>query len=74
MILLVKVKPNAKKSSLEQQPDGNWVAHVNAPPVDGKANERLIKIIAEHFDVPKSSISIQTGKSSKLKRIEVMDR
>jgi uncharacterized protein YggU (UPF0235/DUF167 family) len=36
--LLVKVKPNARQSSLQRQPDGSWLALLKSPPVDGKAN------------------------------------
>ncbi len=71
MILQVKVKPNAKKSALEKQPDGTWIAFIKAPPVDGKANAELIRLVADELDVPKSSVSIRTGAGSKLKLVEV---
>ena len=43
--LSVKVKPNARTSSLEQI-DGSWLAQIKSPPVDGKANAELIALIA----------------------------
>lgn len=71
MILQVKVKPNSKRSAIEQQSDGTWIAFVKSPPVDGKANAELIKLVADHFDIPKSSVSIRTGAGNRLKLIEL---
>ncbi|MCU0715085.1 MAG: DUF167 domain-containing protein [Pirellula sp.] len=71
MVLLIKVKPNSKQPGLEQMKDGSWVAKVAAPPVDGKANEALIRLVADHFGVSKSRVSIQAGASSRLKRVLV---
>lgn len=49
--LKVKVKPRARTSELAQAADGTWVAKLKAPPVDGKANEELVALVAEHFPV-----------------------
>ncbi|MFN6222240.1 MAG: DUF167 domain-containing protein, partial [Dolichospermum sp.] len=40
-----------------------------SPPIDGKANEELIKLLAKKFDVPKSSITIKSGVTSRNKLI-----
>lgn len=71
MTLRVKVKPGARASSLEQLADGTWLARVKAPPVDGKANEALIELIAGHFGVRKSAVTIRSGASGRLKTIDV---
>ncbi len=71
MVIQVKVKPNARVAKFEELADGTWIAHVKATPVDGKANEKLIAIVAEHFGVSKSDVSIQTGKSSRIKRLRI---
>ena len=71
MQLHIKVKPNSKKPGLEQLEDGSWIARVNAPPVDGKANEALIKLIAEHFNVAKSCVVIVSGAGARQKRVHV---
>lgn len=70
-LLSVKVKPNSKRPTLEQQEDGSWIVHLKSPPVDGKANAELIKVLSDRFKVPKSCITIKSGASSKLKRMEV---
>lgn len=71
MILQVKVKPNARTSSLTRESDGSWTARVQAPPVDGKANEELIRLVAGHFRCAKSAVTIRSGASGRTKRIEV---
>jgi uncharacterized protein len=71
VILQVKVKPNARASSLTQESDGTWTARVKAPPVDGKANEELIRLVAAHFRCAKSLVTIRSGASGRTKRIEV---
>lgn len=67
----VKVKPNSKQQSVKEETDGSFTIHLKSPPVDGKANEELIKILAKKFDVPKSKIRIKSGLSSRQKLIEI---
>jgi hypothetical protein len=67
----VKVKPNSKIQKIEEQPDGSLSVRLKSPPVDGKANEELIKLLAEKFDVPKSHITIKSGLSSRQKLVEI---
>ncbi|MBD2604692.1 DUF167 domain-containing protein [Scytonema hofmannii FACHB-248] len=67
----VKVKPNSKQQKVEEQPDGSLTVHLKSPPVDGKANEELIKLLSERFDVPKSYIRIKSGLSSRQKLVEI---
>ena len=72
-IIQIKVKPNSRASLLEQMEDGTWLAQIKSPPVDGKANEELLALVAKHFGCRKSDVSIKTGGSSrtKLVRIEI---
>lgn len=71
--LSVKVKPNAREALLIPLPDGTYLAQVKAPPVEGKANEAVVALIAGHFKVPRSSVSIKSGAASRLKRVVVQD-
>ncbi len=68
-ILQVKVKPNARENRLTESKDGVWVASIKALPVDGKANEALIELVAAHFKVRRRQVSIATGSTSRLKRL-----
>jgi uncharacterized protein (TIGR00251 family) len=70
-IIKLKVKPNARAAELSQQSDGTWLAKVKAPPVDGKANEALIELVAEHFGVKRSQVSIKSGAAARLKLIQI---
>ncbi|MBE9210038.1 DUF167 domain-containing protein [Nostoc sp. LEGE 06077] len=67
----VKVKPNSRQQKVEEKADGTLTVYLKSPPVDGKANEELIKVLAEKFDVPKSYVSIKSGLSSRQKLIEI---
>jgi uncharacterized protein (TIGR00251 family) len=68
----VKAKPGSKKGNLvTEMPDGSFEVHLREKPVDGKANEALIRILAEHFDVRQRDISIVTGASARLKIVEI---
>ncbi|QLE55008.1 DUF167 domain-containing protein [Nostoc sp. TCL26-01] len=67
----VKVKTNTKQQKILEQPDGSFVIHLKSLPVDGKANEELIKLLADKFDVPKSHIRIKSGLSSRQKLVEI---
>jgi len=70
-IILVKVKPNARASTLVAQGDGSWLAQVAAPPVDGQANDALIALVAHHFAVRRTQVHIKTGSSGRLKRVQI---
>jgi len=49
-----QVKPNSKQQSIKEEADDSFTVHLKSPPVDGKANEELIKVLAERFELPKS--------------------
>jgi len=66
------IKPNSKKGPLvETQIDGSIIVYVREIAADNKANEALIKILAKHFNVPKSNISIIRGHTSRHKLVEL---
>jgi uncharacterized protein (TIGR00251 family) len=67
----VKVTPNSKLQKIEEEADGSLTVRLKSPPVDGKANEELVKLLAEKFHVPKSYIKIKSGFSSRHKVIEI---
>jgi uncharacterized protein (TIGR00251 family) len=71
--LRIKVKPNAKQSGIQTAEDGSLLVSLKSPPVDGKANAELIQLLAKQYGVPKSSITIKLGTSSRQKVIEIAD-
>jgi uncharacterized protein len=70
-LLEVRVRPNARESSLEQAPDGRWLARIKAAPIEGRANDELISLIARHFGLRRSQVSIRSGASGRLKRVQI---
>ncbi len=70
MKLRVKVKPGSKRRRVLEG-EGYLIVEVKAPPKEGKANEELREVLAEHFDVPKSAVRIVSGHRSKTKVVEV---
>ena len=71
ILIQVKVKPNSRLSTLEQSTGGGWLAHIKAAPIDGKANEELIALIANQFNCRKSAVSIKRGASGRLKLVRI---
>ena len=73
MIITVRLQPNSSQNRLEQ--DGEtYKAWVSAPPVDGAANEALIKLVAKHFGVAPSTVEIVKGHTSRTKSIDITEK
>ncbi|HEY7902731.1 MAG TPA: DUF167 domain-containing protein [Casimicrobiaceae bacterium] len=70
-IISVKVRPNARASALREGEDGVWLADVQAPPIDGKANAELIALVAAHFGSRKAVVAIARGASARVKRVAI---
>ncbi|GAB4237041.1 MAG: hypothetical protein Kow0049_22560 [Stanieria sp.] len=71
MKISVKVKPNSQQQKIEELADGSLIIRLKSPPIDGKANQELIEILAKKFQVAKSQITIKSGLSSKNKLVEI---
>ena len=72
MKISVAVKPNAKKESVELLGDGSYVVRVNAPPTEGKANKRVIELLAKKLGVSKSSLELVSGHKGKKKTFKIL--
>jgi uncharacterized protein len=72
--LALRITPRASKNEIvEILSDGTVKVHLTAPPVDGKANEALLKFLAEVLDVPLSHLDIVAGMGGRDKLISVTD-
>jgi uncharacterized protein (TIGR00251 family) len=71
IIFAVRVVPRASRSHVAGAHDGALRVRVAAPPVDGAANEELVRTLAEALDVPRRFVEITGGHSSKLKQVRV---
>lgn len=68
---VVKVHPRAKKNAITGEVGDTLKLALTAPPVDGKANEACIDFFAKLLKVPRSSVTIAAGKTSRNKVIRV---
>jgi len=71
MKIQVKAKPNSKTDEVSREGD-SFIVKVREPPKEGKANQAVIKLLAEHFGVPRSRVRILSGFGSRNKVIEVV--
>ena len=71
MRLTIIVKPRSAKKEVIQISEKEYQVRLTASPVDGEANEQLIKVLSEYFDIAKTNISILKGKTSKKKIVEI---
>jgi len=69
--LRITVKPKSRNATLTQREDGAWVATVRSPPVDGKANAELCRLVAGHFGVRPSQVHIKSGAAARIKTVVV---
>ena len=69
IVIQVKVKPNSRLSTLEQSGEGTWLAQLKATPINGKANDELISLVAARFQCHKSAVSIKSGASGRMKLV-----
>jgi uncharacterized protein (TIGR00251 family) len=67
----VKVHPRAKKNAITGQLGDSLKIALTAPPVEGKANQACIEFFAKLLKVPRSSVSIAAGQTSRNKLIRV---
>jgi uncharacterized protein (TIGR00251 family) len=67
--LQLQVQPRAKGDAVTGQHGDHFRVRLNAPPVDGKANERLVRFLAEEFGVTKGKVEITAGHTSRRKAV-----
>jgi uncharacterized protein (TIGR00251 family) len=71
MKIKVRVMPNSGREGVEKQGE-EYIVRVKAPPQEGKANEAVLKLIASHLKVPRSSVKIVSGLTGRHKIIEIV--
>ncbi len=71
MIINIRVIPRARQNKIVPSDDGTTLrVYTTTVPADGAANDAVIKMLAKHLDVPKTSIKIIRGATSRDKVIE----
>jgi uncharacterized protein (TIGR00251 family) len=69
--LSVRVQPRARREELAGERDGALLVRVTAPPVDGRANDAVRRLIARRLRVAPSRVSVVRGASTRDKLLEV---
>ncbi|MCL2103636.1 MAG: DUF167 domain-containing protein [Kiritimatiellaeota bacterium] len=70
-VVTIKAIPRAKRTEIAGV-DTDWIrVRIQAPPVDGKANDELTRFFARHFGLPKRSVEFLSGDTARLKRIKL---
>jgi uncharacterized protein (TIGR00251 family) len=71
LVFSVRVVPRASRSEIIGEHDGALRVRLAAPPVDGAANEELVRTLARAFAVSRSAVEVISGHSSRSKRISI---
>jgi uncharacterized protein (TIGR00251 family) len=71
LTLRILVQPRASRSEIVGPHGDALKVRLAAPPVDGAANEELVRLLAREYKVPKSAIEIVAGLSSRRKTIRI---
>ena len=67
----VHVQPKSSHEGIVGEADGNLKLRVTAPPVEGRANEACLRLLATALDVPISRLRIASGQQARLKTIQI---
>jgi uncharacterized protein len=67
----IKVHPRARKNAITGELGGALKLSITSPPVDGRANQACIEFFAKLLKVPRSSVTIASGQSSRNKVVRV---
>lgn len=67
----VKVHPRARQNAITGTVGDALKLSLTAPPVDGKANQAVVEFFADFFQIPRSSITIASGETSRLKTVRI---
>jgi uncharacterized protein len=71
VVFLVRVQPRASKDEVAGEMAGALKVRLQAPALEGRANEALIEFLAQLLKTPKSAVRILSGDRSRTKRIEI---
>ena len=71
LLLLLHIQPKASKSRVVGLFDGSLKLAIQAPPVDGRANEEVLRFLAELLDVPRRQLSLVSGTRGRKKQVAV---
>jgi uncharacterized protein (TIGR00251 family) len=71
LLIDIRVRANAKQNKVGGEIAGRLIVFVQAPAIDGKANEAVAIVLAEHYQVRVRDIKIIRGETNRYKTVEV---
>ena len=74
MKIRVKVNAGAQSESVRQLDDGSYQVRTRAPATKGKANRRVIELLADHLGIDRAAVEITAGHTSPVKYVQVSMR
>ncbi|MBQ9171654.1 DUF167 domain-containing protein [Candidatus Saccharibacteria bacterium] len=74
MLIKVLVKPGSKKGPLVEETAEGVTVYLREKPHDGEANDALVRLLADYYDVAKSCVEIRSGGRSHQKTIEIIGK
>jgi uncharacterized protein (TIGR00251 family) len=74
VVFKVQVVPRSSRSEVVGAHNGSLRIKIAAPPVDGAANEELIRVLAKTFNISRSAVTIVSGHTGKVKQISIKGR
>jgi len=69
LIINLRIMPRAAKNAVQGLHGSALKIRIQAPPVEGKANQTLIKFLSKHWKIPRADIQILSGKTGRNKRV-----
>ena len=72
MKIAVKAKPSSREDNVEETGAGQFIVSVKEPPVQGRANDAIVRALAEHFRVSRTDVRIISGWTSRNKTVEIV--
>ncbi len=73
MKITVKAHPRSKKNEVKKLSESEYELWFNVPPVEGRANEKIIEMLAKHFDIGKRRVVLLSGEKGKIKTFKIYE-
>lgn len=71
LLFTIRVTPRASADAVVGERDGMLLVRVTAPPVEGKANDAVVALLAKALGTPRGAIQVVRGASARTKRVSV---
>ncbi len=71
LLLFLRVQPRAGRNAFGEILEGRRKLYLKAPPVDGRANQELVRFLAKSLGVAKGQVEIESGETGRNKRLRI---